>query len=96
MACGGLKICEKNINAGMLKINHAVRVFNVAKDMIEVVERVVFNNGEKIKLKIGIHSGKVIAGVVGNHKPQFSLIGIFFKFNLKYLKIFLFYYIHLD
>ena len=28
----------------------------------------------KLKIK-GIHSGKVIAGVIGYHKPQFSLIG---------------------
>ena len=26
-------------------------------------------------LKIGIHSGAVSAGVVGNHKPQFALVG---------------------
>ena len=26
-------------------------------------------------LKIGIHYGRVIAGVIGYHKPQFSLIG---------------------
>lgn len=27
------------------------------------------------EVKIGIHYGKVIAGVIGAHKPQFSLIG---------------------
>ncbi len=26
-------------------------------------------------IKIGIHFGRVIAGVIGYHKPQFSLIG---------------------
>lgn len=26
-------------------------------------------------IKIGIHFGKVMAGVIGYHKPQFSLIG---------------------
>lgn len=26
-------------------------------------------------MKIGIHVGRVIAGVIGHHKPQFSLIG---------------------
>ena len=26
-------------------------------------------------VKIGIHYGYVIAGVIGDHKPQFSLIG---------------------
>ncbi len=28
-----------------------------------------------MKVKIGIHSGKVISGVVGENKPQFSLVG---------------------
>ena len=26
-------------------------------------------------MKLGIHYGHVIAGVIGYHKPQFSLIG---------------------
>ena len=28
-----------------------------------------------MQLKIGIHRGEVIAGIIGSHKPQFSLIG---------------------
>lgn len=28
-----------------------------------------------MKIKIGVNTGKVIAGVIGYHKPQFSLIG---------------------
>jgi guanylate cyclase len=30
---------------------------------------------KKLKIKIGIHHGNVIIGVIGYHKPQFSLIG---------------------
>ena len=30
---------------------------------------------KKLKIKIGIHHGNVIIGVIGFHKPQFSLIG---------------------
>ena len=29
----------------------------------------------KIKLKIGVHYGNCMMGVIGYHKPQFSLIG---------------------
>ncbi len=29
----------------------------------------------KLAVKVGIHTGEVIAGVVGETKPQFSLIG---------------------
>lgn len=32
-------------------------------------------NGKPLELKIGIHTGTVISGVVGETKPQFSLIG---------------------
>lgn len=31
--------------------------------------------GIPLKLKMGINFGRVIAGVIGFHKPQFSLIG---------------------
>jgi class 3 adenylate cyclase len=30
---------------------------------------------KKLTIKIGIHHGNVIIGVIGFHKPQFSLIG---------------------
>ena len=30
---------------------------------------------KKLKLKIGYHTGSVVIGVIGHHKPQFSLIG---------------------
>jgi class 3 adenylate cyclase len=33
------------------------------------------DNRKSFKLKIGIHKGPIIAGVIGYHKPQFSLIG---------------------
>ena len=33
------------------------------------------NISTKLVLKIGIHTGTIIAGVIGYHKPQFSLIG---------------------
>lgn len=30
---------------------------------------------KKLRIKIGIHHGNVVIGVIGYHKPQFSLIG---------------------
>ena len=38
-------------------------------------KREILKNGEPLKVKIGIHTGRVISGVVGQHKPQFSLVG---------------------
>ena len=44
--------------------------------MMDYVKNISWGkNGEKMNIKIGIHVGKVIAGVLGYHKPQFSLIG---------------------
>jgi class 3 adenylate cyclase len=31
--------------------------------------------GNRINIKIGIHTGNCFMGVIGYHKPQFSLIG---------------------
>lgn len=49
---------------------------NLAFDIFEYVKTVKWGaNGNKMQLKIGIHYGRVIAGIIGYHKPQFSLIG---------------------
>ena len=40
-----------------------------------MAEKKILKNGKKCGLKIGIHSGEVVSGVVGETKPQFSLIG---------------------
>ena len=42
--------------------------------MMKYIKNVRWNN-KGIKIKIGIHRGMVISGVIGHHKPQFSLIG---------------------
>ena len=75
MACGGLSECEKNIEITILSKHHAVRIFEMAIDMIDIMKRMTLENGEIVRVKIGVHTGKVIPAVVGNHKPQFSLIG---------------------
>jgi class 3 adenylate cyclase len=46
----------------------------MAFEMMEYAKKTKIE-GLDLILKIGIHRGRVIAGVIGNHKPQFSLIG---------------------
>jgi class 3 adenylate cyclase len=75
MAAAGLKECEKDINSILLKRNAAVRTFELSLDMIDAIDKIILENGERVKIKVGVHTGKIIAAVVGNHKPQFSLIG---------------------
>jgi len=41
--------------------------------ILEFVKTVSYN--QKVNLKVGVHYGRIIAGVIGLHKPQFSLIG---------------------
>ena len=77
MACAGLKECEIDFSLDRsYSRNCANRVINLALEIMKYSTQ--FTWGEKgthINLKIGIHNGPVIAGVIGFHKPQFSLIG---------------------
>lgn len=75
MAAAGLKECEKDVDPNLLKKHQAIRSFELALDMIDTIEKILLENGETVKIKIGVHTGKILAAVVGNHKPQFSLIG---------------------
>ena len=75
MACGGLKVCERAIDSRLLGSHHSVRVVDFACVVQQYADTVTLKNGEKLAVRIGIHTGDVISGVVGETKPQFSLIG---------------------
>lgn len=75
MACGGLKFVENKIDNPNINKNYTERVFDLALDMMTFVHKNTFAMGTKLTLKIGIHHGNCTFGVIGYHKPQFSLIG---------------------
>jgi len=75
MVAGGLKDAEQNMDSILLKKNPAERCVAMGLDIIKRLENVYLKTGEKLQVKIGINTGPVIAGVVGDHKPQFSLVG---------------------
>lgn len=75
LVCGGLKDSEENLSPELLSKNHSVRTVNMALDILKKIEPVYLKTGDKFSIKIGINTGSVIAGVVGEHKPQFSLVG---------------------
>jgi len=75
MACSGLKDSEADMPAHMLLRSHARRGVDMALDCIRTVKNMKLKYGEPLKVKIGINSGPVTAGVVGYHKPQFALVG---------------------
>ncbi|CAD8134023.1 unnamed protein product [Paramecium octaurelia] len=73
MAAGGLKDYDAVIN--QKNANSTTRALETAIAMMETVKTMKYGDNQDVKLKIGIHYGRVIAGVIGFHKPQFSLIG---------------------
>mmetsp|Transcript_20117 Transcript_20117/g.19081 ORF Transcript_20117/g.19081 Transcript_20117/m.19081 type:complete len:146 (-) Transcript_20117:1871-2308(-) len=75
MACGGLKVIENKMDQRLLSKHHCERVTNFAFDIQGFIHSQGLRNKSQLEVKIGIHTGNVIAGVVGDNKPQFSLIG---------------------
>lgn len=75
MACAGLAACDIHFSEQLLKTEKTRRLVSMALEMVRYIQNVTYGKGEHIKLKIGIHNGRVISGVIGYHKPQFSLIG---------------------
>ena len=44
-------------------------------DMMAFIDDYTYKAGKRLHIKIGVHYGSCIFGVLGYHKPQFSLIG---------------------
>ena len=75
MAAGGLKFIESKIKHDGTTKHFMMRTIDVAKKMLEFTQKYTYRPGKHLKAKIGIHYGSCIFGVLGYHKPQFSLIG---------------------
>jgi class 3 adenylate cyclase len=74
-ACAGLKSTEKDYAGKIQHENSTRRAIDMAIAMMNFIEECVFDEDSEIKIKIGIHYGRIIAGIIGHHKPQFSLVG---------------------
>ncbi|CAG2153870.1 adenylate/guanylate cyclase domain-containing protein [Cupriavidus numazuensis] len=55
--------------------DHAVRAAYMAMDMMGALDRFNLRRGHDLKMRIGINSGPVVAGVVGKHKFIYDLWG---------------------
>ena len=75
MACAGLKMIEQTLSKDLKKKLPTLRVLEAATEMQQLTSGFMYAPGKPIQIKIGIHYGNCIFGVLGYHKPQFSLIG---------------------
>jgi adenylate cyclase len=57
------------------RADHAHAVAEMALAMIEVVERMNRELATPLQIRIGIHSGDVVAGVIGTHKFAYDIWG---------------------
>ncbi len=55
--------------------NHAQRLADLAIDMIEEIRRLTQHSEQPMKVRIGLHCGPVVAGILGKNKYAYDLWG---------------------
>ncbi len=55
--------------------DHAKRVAHMALEMLSEAARYSAETGDEIELRIGIHTGPAVAGVIGSQKPFYDVWG---------------------
>ena len=54
--------------------SHARAVFEYAKAMVYEAGRVMMpHNGQPVCLRVGIHTGPIVSGIIGSRMPKFCL-----------------------
>ena len=75
MACAGLKDSEEELDPYFSTVAHARRAIELGIGILRIANCIKVRKGVTLSVKIGVNSGTVTAGVIGFHKPQFSLVG---------------------
>ncbi len=55
--------------------DHAEAVADMAIDMFDAIDRLNRQHGENFEIRVGIHTGPVVAGVIGKNKFNYDLWG---------------------
>lgn len=82
IACGGLKVIESEVDPRLLGNHHSVRVADFACATLAFVNQITLRDGKKANVRVGIHTGEAVVGILGETKPQFSLIGKTFQMSM--------------
>ena len=59
------------------EVNHADNMIRFASDVIVTANRYAmpYSNGANTQVRVGVHTGNVVSGVIGTIRPQFHLFG---------------------
>ena len=55
--------------------DHAARAVNFSIDVIDMVSRFKTTTGEPIQIRVGLNSGPITAGVLGELNPHWCIVG---------------------
>eukprot|EP00466_Bigelowiella_natans_P019500 jgi/Bigna1/82038/fgenesh1_pg.87_\ len=55
--------------------DHAVRMMRFAEAMLKASQKLTHSNGKHIKVRVGVHTGRAYAGVVGINAPRYCYFG---------------------
>ena len=56
--------------------NHADNMVSFAREMIEEAKQVMMPNGTgHVRIRVGVHSGRVMSGIVGSLRKRYCLFG---------------------
>jgi class 3 adenylate cyclase len=55
--------------------NHPEAVATIALAMLEAAKKVPLSKGDHVQIRIGIHTGPVFGGVIGEHRFHYAIFG---------------------